>query len=50
MDNVVEADDEEGWVKTEVKKQMWMSVYMDRKTHYGRVFIVRYEGFDDEEE
>lgn len=49
IDNVVEADDNEGWVRTEVKKSMWMSSWTERKTHYGRVFIVRYEDYDEEE-
>lgn len=44
--DAVEADDVEGWVKTEKTKTVWMKSWVEKKTLYGRVFIIRFESAD----
>lgn len=40
-----------GWVKVEIARAVgWGMIQKSQKTLYGRVFVVRYEGFDDEED
>lgn len=50
MTDVVEANSDEGWVKTVREVPIWGGKQTIRKTHYGRVHIVRYIDWDDEEE
>jgi len=48
--DAVEADDQEGWVKIEKEKKTWSKTWVERKTLYGKVFIVRFEDFDSKEQ
>ena len=47
--DVIEADDVEGWVIIETKVAgMWGMTKSWPKKFFGKVFIIRYEGYDDE--
>lgn len=43
-DDAVEASESGGWVKVETKiSTAWATSYVEKKTLYGRVFIVKWE-------
>lgn len=48
LKDCVEANDEEGWATTETITKLWATSYTTTKKHYGKIMIVRFEGYDDE--
>lgn len=41
--DAVEADDVQGWVRIEKTRTFWGTIHIEKKTLYGKVFIVRFD-------
>jgi hypothetical protein len=47
LDDCVEANDDEGWAVTQTVTKFWTTTHTTTKRHYGKIMIVRFEGYDE---